>query len=67
MDGSFASLLTDKINELYGLIYNPFAIPLVLFSRRGLVDGTNRIRSISPVRISMQVRDEGRLQKRHQR
>ncbi len=30
MDGSFASFLTDKINELYGLIYNPFAIPLVL-------------------------------------
>lgn len=30
MDGSFASYLTEKINELYGMIYNPFAIPLVL-------------------------------------
>jgi AGCS family alanine or glycine:cation symporter len=30
MDGSLAGYLTDRINELYGLIYNPFAIPLVL-------------------------------------
>ena len=30
MDGSLAGFLTDKINQLYGLIYNPFAIPLVL-------------------------------------
>ena len=30
MDGSLAGYLTDRINDLYGLIYNPFAIPLVL-------------------------------------
>lgn len=30
MDGSFANYLTDKINDLYGIIYDPFAIPLIL-------------------------------------
>jgi AGCS family alanine or glycine:cation symporter len=30
MDGSLAAYLTDKINEFYAIIYNPFAIPLIL-------------------------------------
>jgi AGCS family alanine or glycine:cation symporter len=30
MDVSFAAYLTDKINDFYAIIYNPFAIPLVL-------------------------------------
>jgi AGCS family alanine or glycine:cation symporter len=30
MDGSLAAYLTEKINEFYAIIYNPFAIPLIL-------------------------------------
>jgi AGCS family alanine or glycine:cation symporter len=30
MDGSFAGILTERINDLYNLLYQPFALPVVL-------------------------------------